>query len=262
MLCFINLDSVLLHAFIPSNNGLETSIGTSILNYLFFCLASFAHIILIRWQKQQDLKQMLIQEKISSELNHLKAQINPHFLFNALNNLLSIAEENNQIEISKGIENLSEMLRFSLHEMVDDLIPLTKEIQFIESYIELIRLKYADSDPIEIKLYLKDINENTLIAPAVLFPFVENALKHGLNIEEASFVIVELQVRNNQLLFSCKNSIFESTGYESGIGLENVRKRLELLYHQKHTLSIKKEKNIYHVDLTLITDVGLSNHRR
>jgi sensor histidine kinase YesM len=258
LILFTFLDLLISKLLFPGPTTVDYNLITSTLTYLVFGLASFAHIIVLRWRNQQEVKQQLTQEKLSAELQQLKAQINPHFLFNALNNLLSIAEKNKQNEISDGIQSLSDMLRFSLHEMVDERITLLKEVEFIENYIALVKLKYDQNDPIRISLLLENINDQILIAPALLFPFVENALKHGLNIEEASFVEISISIDQKTLLFTCKNTIFKNEGFKSGIGLDNVKRRLDILYKDNYDLKISEKHDIFEIDLKLNTDAPSS----
>nr|WP_321236453.1 histidine kinase [uncultured Psychroserpens sp.] len=234
----------------------ETFIATLWL-YIFFVGMSFVHIIILRWQKEEALKQKLKEDKLTAELQLLKSQINPHFLFNALNNLLSISEKHNQAEISTGIAQLSELLRFLLHDTSGDTIPLSKEIEFIENYIQLNKLRFDANDPLNISFKTEGEFNAIEVAPALLIPFVENAFKHGIDIYNSSFVDINLSVNRNTLYFSCKNSLVSKQHTDhlmsknSGIGLQNVKRRLAILYPEKHDLKISKTENSYHIELQL-----------
>ncbi|WP_298897148.1 histidine kinase [uncultured Psychroserpens sp.] len=236
------------------------SLIISLLILLFFAGISFVHIIILRWQKEEALKQKLKEDKLTAELQLLKSQINPHFLFNALNNLLSIAEKHKQTEVSSGIAQLSELLRFLLHDTSDETILLSKEIEFIEHYIQLNKLRFDTNDPISIAFKKEGDLSNIHIAPALLIPFVENAFKHGIDIYNKSFIDINLTASNNTIHFVCRNSLKETSNTDtmlaknSGIGLQNVKRRLDILYPNKHDLNISITDNTYIVDLKLAYD--------
>lgn len=228
--------------------------------YIFFVGMSFVHIMLLRWRKEEALKRQLKEDKLTAELQLLKSQINPHFLFNALNNLLSIAEKHKQPEISSGIAQLSELLRFLLHDTSGETIAITKEIEFIENYIELNKLRFDDNDPIDISLSIDDDLNDIQIAPALLIPFVENAFKHGIYIYDKSFIKMSISTANHILEFNCENSLkrYKSsnviTEHNSGIGLQNVKRRLAILYPDKYDLNITQDQNSYSVNLKIAYD--------
>jgi LytS/YehU family sensor histidine kinase len=225
--------------------------------YLFFIGISFIHIIIIRWKKEEVLKQQLKEDKLTAELKLLKSQINPHFLFNALNNLLSISEKHQQTEVSSGIAQLSEMLRFLLHDTSENFIPLSKEIEFIENYIQLNELRFDKDDPIKISFKTEGDFGTINIVPAILIPFVENAYKHGIDIYNNSFIDIKIYTTENAVIFECSNSIKAKQLTDnlniknSGIGLQNVKRRLDILYANKHVLKITEDNNIYKVYLKL-----------
>ncbi|WP_460219147.1 sensor histidine kinase [Psychroserpens sp. MEBiC05023] len=234
----------------------ETLIATLWL-YIFFVGMSFVHIIILRWQKEEALKQQLKEDKLTAELQLLKSQINPHFLFNALNNLLSISEKHHQTEISTGIAQLSELLRFLLHDTSGETILISKEIEFIKNYIQLNKLRFDSNDPIDISFKVNSDIDNVKIAPALLIPFVENAFKHGIDIYTESYIDISLTKEKNTLCFSCKNSLkpkqesTETMSKNSGIGLQNVKRRLAILYPNRHDLEIIQENHSYCVNLQL-----------
>lgn len=227
--------------------------------YIFFAGTSFVHIIILRWQKEEALKQRLKEDRLAAELKLLKSQINPHFLFNALNNMLSIAEKHQQTEVSSSIAQLSDMLRFLLYSTGDDLISVEKEVQFIENYIQLNRLRFDVKDPIDISFTVDPAVLEKTIAPAVFIPLVENAFKHGISIYEPSFIHISIRMEASQLIFECRNSIVVKSENDvfskkdSGVGLQNVKRRLAILYPDKHSLAIIEEQNIYEVTLKLNT---------
>jgi sensor histidine kinase YesM len=227
--------------------------------YIFFVGTSFVHLMILRWQKEEALKQRLKEDRLAAELKLLKSQINPHFLFNALNNMLSIAEKHQQTEVSSSIAQLSDMLRFLLYATGDDLISVEKEVHFIENYIQLNRLRFDEKDLIDISFTVDPAVLNKTIAPTIFIPLVENAFKHGISIYEPSFVHISLHIEASELIFECHNSIVATSKNDtlakedSGVGLQNVKRRLAILYPDKHSLAITEDRLTYKVILKLNT---------
>lgn len=227
--------------------------------YIFFVGTSFVHLMILRWQKEEALKRQLKEDRLAAELKLLKSQINPHFLFNALNNMLSIAEKHQQMEVSSSIAQLSDMLRFLLYSTGDDLISVEKEGQFIENYIQLNKLRFDTKDPIDINFTIDPAVLEYTIAPAIFIPFVENAFKHGISIYKPSFIHISIRMDASDLIFECRNSVVMKpendvfSKKDSGVGLQNVKRRLAILYPNKHSLAITEEQNIYEVILKLNT---------
>ncbi|RZS93378.1 sensor histidine kinase [Aquimarina brevivitae] len=212
---------------------------------------------IIRHQLKMEAQQALLEkEKIAAELQLMQSQINPHFMFNALNNLLAISERNECKETSEGIIKLSDLLRFMIYDTKSDQITIQKEIEFITNFIALQQLKYSIEDPFDIT-FSHQIETDTLqVAPRLLIPLVENAFKHGLRIAHPSFIIIKLKATTDQIKFTVENSKHptEKTEFEnqySGIGLENVKKRLALIYPGSHSLSIKDKEAIFSVTLII-----------
>ncbi len=223
---------------------------------LFFIVAAVVYGMLRHQLKMETHQQTLEKEKISAELQLMQSQINPHFMFNALNNLLAISERSENTETSSGITKLSDLLRFMIYDTRSAQVLLSKEIEFIENYISLQKLKYSTEDPFEISFATKTNDEDPKIAPTLLIPFVENAFKHGLDIQTQSFIHIKLELRANELCFEVKNSKhhLKKTEFEkkySGIGLENVKKRLHLIYPNQYNLDIKDDEHIFYVQLKI-----------
>lgn len=197
----------------------------------------------------------LIRDKAVSDLKFLKMQINPHFLFNALNNIYTMSYIGDKSAHEK-IARLSDMLRYVLYECESELIPLIKEIEYIESYIDFQQLK--TEEPQNISFHYQVEKENCLVAPMLLIPFVENAFKHS-KIEKfkGGFVNISLIQSKDKLIFELKNSypieehVPRSTIKSSGIGIKNVENRLKLLYPGKHHMNIESSGNIYRVNMEL-----------
>ena len=202
-------------------------------------------------KKQQEVNTLktLIKE---SELQFLKTQINPHFLFNNLNNLYSYAIENSKKTPSIILE-LASVLRYMLYDCRADYVPLTKEIEHVENFTKLNELQIENRGVVQMNV--GTVSEGYQIAPLILNVFIENAFKHSTASQSNEiFIQVNLEMIEDTLHFTCKNSYGLHSNQDDlpkGIGLKNVQKRLHFLYDHKHTLCIKKEDHFYLVDLTL-----------
>ena len=195
----------------------------------------------------------------SAELSSLRAQINPHFLFNALNSLYATALKENSEKTADGIQKLGDMMRFMLQENNHDRIPLDKEIEYLHNYIDIQRMRVDETHPIDIRVTIQQPNREIYLAPMLLTPFVENAFKHGISLRSPSWIFITLTLDATTLYFKVHNSRHprpaESADPEraqSGVGLDNVRKRLQLIYPGRHTLDIQQSEQDYFVSLTLV----------
>ena len=194
----------------------------------------------------------------SAELGALRAQINPHFLFNALNTLYAIAMKENSEKTADGIQKLGDMMRFMLHENHQNRIPLAKEIEYLHNLISIQELRLDENQQIELKINLQNPDRDVFIAPMLLNPFVENAFKHGISFRNPSWIYITLTHDPEHIFFKVHNSYHPKAENEldpekdsHGIGLDNVRKRLDLLYPDKHELSIQVSEHDYFVSLIL-----------
>lgn len=210
------------------------------------------------------LKKILVKEKVqlktvvsqkSAELSNLRSQINPHFLFNALNTLYSVSLKENAEKTADGIQKLGDMMRFMLNENHQDRIPLSKEVEYLQNYIDIQRMRLDESHNIEIKVNIQSSTEREIfIAPMLLNPFVENAFKHGISFRNPSWIYITLTLDAQKLYFKVHNSIHPKQEDSpekdnNGIGLENVKKRLDLIYPNRHTLDIQVSDHDYFVSL-------------
>ena len=195
------------------------------------------------------------KEKLETELKFLKSQVNPHFLFNALNNIYSLAVLRDP-QTPESVMQLSEILRYMVYDSNEEKVPLKNEIQYIQNYVDLKRLK--DSRGMDLEIDMDSSAENLMVAPLLFIPFVENAFKHS-KIEnlKKGFIKINMQVRDNLIDFSVVNSLPEEEFTKDevgGIGLDNVLKRLDLLYPgDKHTLNIQRTHDQYKVHLKVLT---------
>jgi sensor histidine kinase YesM len=220
-----------------------------------FSFITYPIIILgfISFNRKQQRLLKLEEEKKSMELKVLKNQLNPHFLFNTLNNLyaLTLKKDDKAPEI---IAKLSEILDFVLYRCNDDFVCIKKEINLLENYISLEKLRYNENR-LDI-LFTKDIHEDSKISPLILLTFVENAFKHGvINETEKAVIRMNLETKKQQVIFSIENTKPQNETAKrpdkSQIGLENVRKQLDLLYSKSYLLEITENQKNFLVKLTL-----------
>ena len=199
---------------------------------------------------QTELKQS------SASVHFLRSQINPHFLFNALNTLYGTAIQENAERTSEGIQKLGDMMRFMLQENIHEKISLAREIDYLNNYISLQKLRTDPNPNIDIDVHIEQQLNTIQIAPMLLIPFIENAFKHGISFREHSYIKVSLQFMNDTLYFDVANSRHirpdnDPEKGKSGIGLENVKQRLQHVYAGKHELLIRETAKDFFVHLTL-----------
>lgn len=204
----------------------------------------------------------LEKEKLEAELKFLKSQIHPHFLFNTLNNLYALTLKKSD-KAPEMVIQLSNLLEYTLYSGKESEVGLNEELKQIRGYIDLEKLRFGDRLNITTEI---DGNVDGLnIAPLLLLPFVENSFKHGASTDLRSpFIDIKANVKDNLLKFSISNSrgteVQKNEGYKEGIGLKNVKRRLELLYPRKHTLEITQNNDVFNVNLTLeLSDSGFKN---
>jgi two-component system LytT family sensor kinase len=207
-----------------------------------------------KWQKDKQKREEMEKDKVTSELSFLKAQINPHFFFNTLNNIYVLTQVNADMA-GEAIHQLSRMMRYLLYETQHGQTMLSREIAFAADYISLMKLRLTEAVEINIvtPLHLRDMQ----MAPMILLPFLENAFKHGVSATAQSHIDILILQRDGILDITVKNSVMKdnsvSLDTSGGIGLENTRRRLELLYPGKHELEICElnANNEYTVHLIL-----------
>jgi hypothetical protein len=203
-----------------------------------------------KYIENEKKRKELEKEKLSSELAFLKNQVGPHFFFNTLNNIYSLTEINTK-EAQNAILQLSKLMRYLLYESEKGDIQLSSEIAFMKNYIDLMKLRL--SDKVTLNYSFPDNYTDFTVPPLIFIPFIENAFKHGVSYREKSFIDIKLEVENKNLRFSCINSVFakkdDMSG--SGIGLENARKRLKLLFPNAHKLDIGQHDQVFEVLLVI-----------
>jgi LytS/YehU family sensor histidine kinase len=229
-------------------------------NSIFYTIAFLINTYLKLIKKEKDnfvYISNLEKSKIETELKFLKNQINPHFLFNALNNIYTISYKG-MPEAPNKILDLSDMLRYVLYDCKSDLVLIDKEIEYIENFIKFQQLKTKELQ--NIKLNISKNTNGTMIAPMILIPFIENSFKHSkIDKDKNAFVDINIENNNSYLIFIVKNSIpinapAKMLDKNSGIGLVNVQKRLDLIYQNNYDLKIESKDSIFSVSLIIKTN--------
>jgi LytS/YehU family sensor histidine kinase len=191
----------------------------------------------------------LEQENLTQQLEYLKYQINPHFFMNTLNNIHALVDIDAE-RAKETILELSKMMRFILYEGDKNGVPLSKEFDFIRHYVTLMRLRYTDKVSIRVDLPT-EVPDKT-VPPLMLISFIENAFKHGISYQHPSFIDIKTEVSDGRLYFRCHNSKADTPNQEKGgVGLNNVKQRLKLLYDNNFTLNIQDLPDTYLVELTI-----------
>lgn len=235
-------------------------------SFFLYCLGVIIGVIPLSWwlfrmrlsRKDEVLSLEKALGRSSANLDFLRSQINPHFLFNALNTLYGTALQENAPRTSEGVQRLGDMMRFMLHENHLEKIELSKEIAYLLNYVSLQRLRTQTSDDIKIEVNVEEDDCEHTIAPMLLIPFVENAFKHGISLRKRSWIVVSLSCDENHIYFDAYNSVHLKPDNDPekaslGIGLNNVKRRLALLYPRKHELSIRQTATEFFVHLTIDT---------
>ena len=209
-----------------------------------------------QWYENERLAKELEKLNTETELKYLKSQINPHFLFNSLNSVYALSLKKSDLAPDL-ILKLSDILRYILYEGSEKKVSLSQEIKYLQSFLDLEKVRHGDR--LELNVSIEGELSKYEIAPMLLIPFVENSFKHGLGKDRSvGFINVDLKVADSKLEFAISNSkpkngqlLSKQSGYQGGIGLKNVKKRLNLLYPQKHQLSLGEENNEFKVSLQL-----------
>ena len=234
----------------------------SIVILILMCGMNLGVKLYFKARNDQKKMKQLESENLQQQLEYLKYQINPHFFMNTLNNIHALVDID-PAKAQETILELSKMMRFVLYEGNKEGVPLSKEFEFIRTYIHLMRLRYTDK--VDIRVDLPAEAPDKTIPPLMLISFIENAFKHGISYQHESFIDIKVVISgwpsaisqeptadSQQLTFTCRNSKAEKANEEKGgVGLTNVKKRLKLLYDNNFTLNIQDETDVYSVELTL-----------
>ncbi|HUB62673.1 MAG TPA: sensor histidine kinase [Puia sp.] len=225
--------------------------GNLVIFLMVFVLSTGIKVI-NQWLQSEQRAKEIANEKLKAELSFLKAQINPHFLFNTLNNIYALASDRSD-QTAPAVMKLSSIMRYVLTEAKNDLVPLEKEILFTSHYIELQKMRLTDKTRIDFTINGDPPGRE--IAPLLLLPFVENAFKYGISTRECSPIRICMDIKEESLYFSISNHKHFNTALRmadnTGIGISNTRRRLDLLYPGKYELIINDKSNEFTVHLNI-----------
>lgn len=236
------------------SGNLKTRIYDNVIPHFFLVIAGAAIKLMFDYISLQQRMAETAKEKAEAELNFLKSQINPHFLFNSLNSVYFLIDKNN-MAARESLHKFSDMLRYQLYELNGARIPIEREVSYLRDYVDLQKLRRDEHYSVEFTSS-PEVNGFS-IEPLLLVPFVENAFKHISHYpDNSNFIKMALDRQNGHFHFTIENSKESGKATEPyrGIGLSNVKRRLELLYHNKYLLSVQDEKDRFKVDLKLKLD--------
>jgi two-component system, LytTR family, sensor kinase len=222
--------------------------------YLFISAIgiSTCYRMLTDYQQEQSLQIEQEKTRLQSELSFLRSQISPHFMFNLMNSLAALARKKSDL-LEPIIIKMSDLLRYMLYDSDEKKVSIDNEVTYLNSYVELQKLRFGNHIKIDLQIGVQ--NNNIVIEPMLLIPFVENAFKHGTGYIRNPFIEIELTTNSNRLMFLVKNRFNdaskETKDNSSGIGLVNVRRRMELLYPEKHRLEIKTLNDMFVTELSI-----------
>lgn len=225
-----------------------------VLLFLFDFIVAFMAVGIRSILKVSEMRQKLQEEQqknTEAELSWLKNQLNPHFLFNTLNNISSLIQIDPDAA-QDSIAKLSDLLRYTLYESNQNFVPIAGEIEFMANYIDLMKLRCGANTTVTTTIDIQ--NGSMKIAPLLFVSLVENAFKHGVSNSKPSFIKIEMRNDGDQLFFYCENSNYSKDDKNrsgSGIGLDNLKRRLELLYKSKYTFEKSLKNDIYTITITL-----------
>jgi two-component system LytT family sensor kinase len=244
--------------FSSESESYMSYLGYNAISSFFILLLGLSYALVKYWFKSEKLKRVLYEEKLTTEMAFLKAQINPHFLFNVLNSFYAKALKNDVPELADGIAKLAELMRYMVYETNEDKVALEKEIHHLKKFIQVYQLRIAEDDDVFINFTIKGAVENIKISPMILIPFVENAIKHGVDTKTKSIIDISLEVTQNKLSYTVRNTVHQAVNGlkndSSGFGLENLKRRLFILYPKAHVIETKIEKGFFISSLKLQMD--------
>ena len=239
------------------SDGMKERIYNFIIPHFFLVTAGVAFKLLLDYNRIQKRFAEIAKEKAETELNFLKSQINPHFLFNSLNSVYFLIDKNNT-EARQALHKFSDMLRYQLYEIKGDKIPIEKEVGYLKDYIDLQKLRRDEN--CSVRLNVDQDMKSFFIEPLILIPFVENSFKHLSHYSNGrkNEIQIDLTRQNGEMEFLIRNTTegrqIAELAKEGGIGLNNVKRRLELLYPDRHELQIRDEGGWFDVQLTIKMD--------
>lgn len=239
----------------PKMQGFRSILPRLMPSFFYLLIAAISTIIktLSEYYKNQHNRLVGETQKKTTELIYLRKQTNPHFLFNSLNSLYSLAYKKSDL-LPDAIVSLSELMRYMLYETDHNVVPLEKEIKYISNYIQLQKLRLNDIENIVVNIHGE--TKDKFIEPLLLIVFIENAFKYGIDYKGVAWVKIIIEIHGNELDFWIENTIGNHSKDEenSGIGVTNIKSRLDLIYPNAHTLELKMENKKFNVHLKLSLD--------
>ncbi len=227
-------------------------VSKSFFYVIFVTAISTGYGLITFMMGQEKARQEERQERMQSELSFLRSQISPHFIFNVLNSIVYLIRSRSELAEPMTIK-LSELLRYMLYESADSQIPLEKEVEYLTNYVGLQKVRFEED--VDIRLRIEGVPDGQVIEPMLMIPFVENAFKHGVGFVAVPVIDIDLNFTGQELRFTVRNKITseipEDKDNSSGIGLQNVRRRLELLYPESHRLELNREEEWFTAKLWL-----------
>jgi len=221
------------------------------IKYIFIAALSVAFKMTASWYKAEAERKELEKMRTEAELQNLKSQLNPHFLFNTLNNIYSLIAISSE-RAQEAVHELSRLLRYMLYDSSHPFVPIEKDLTFVHNYIELMRIRLPKHA--ELKTDIQIHSSDTPIAPLLFISLIENAFKHGISNNKPSFIELSIVADSDKVSCLIRNSYFPKDNQDksgSGIGIVNLQKRLELLYPQNHTLVCRREDDVYVSELVI-----------
>lgn len=254
---FKNLHDMYLYGYVVGDLERRTLLVNTFYNVsiaVFYAVFSMSIWLSREWFYQRELVQKIKNEQLATELQYLKSQINPHIVFNTLNLIYGSIHKTNP-EARQLVVQFSDLLRYQLYECNVEKVPIEKELEYLKNYVNLQRLRKNDN--VKVSVEVSENSKGFTVAPLLFSPFVENAFKYVSNHEtKHNGITVRLDFENNSLLFSCFNTkngkITKTMNGSGGIGIANVKRRLELLYPQRHKLKIAENTDTFEVELKLV----------
>ncbi len=237
------------HNHRPTNYSASYRYFSTITQLVLVVFVGLTQYFIREWQRSKQETEEREKERLAAELAFLRSQVSPHFLFNVLNGMVSLARKKSD-KLESALMTLSNLIRYTLYEVPEDRVPLEREITYLKSYLDLQKMRFGEI--LHLTVELSDVVEQATIEPLLLIPFVENAFKHGSNVANPS-IYISLSLQNGLLQFEVKNTTAEMGNSPkdpaSGIGLANIRRRLDLLYPNAHTLEITQTAGQFRVVL-------------
>jgi sensor histidine kinase YesM len=250
--------SYLVNFFSSENEPFSVYFFYNLFVGLIILLVALSYALLKYWMQNEKLKRVLLEEKLSTEMAFLKSKINPHFLFNVLNSFYAKSLKHDVPELADGIAKLAELMRYMVYETNADQVILEKEIHHLKNFIQVYQLRIAEEDDVMINFFIKGDVKSVKISPMMLIPFVENAIKHGIVPNTKSVIDISIEINQNKLYFEVTNTVHGLANgiadESSGFGLDNLKKRLSVLYPNAHTLETEEVGGLFRSFLSLNLD--------